>query len=581
MAELQDGPPYACKLLRPSNGKNPEEPKNNKYPPMTYTFDVSKCDEIFELLVADGIILVPKNLKMPPLEQRKKRGFCKFHGFLGHNLSRCTCFRDSVQKALDEGRLKFGDKTKQPMQVDADPMKKVDSMYAEIVDVNMVNVSEVVSTGIPTGTTLPEVNAPGDAEIAAENHPFENAVVTEDQLAEKMTAAYPKAEEDLIDFLNRCKISSTSVMLCPRCSTVFDKEAAKSVEGFHPKPKRKGGWADNRRKFGFNKRGVPYRIHSTERDTDRNQRKTFNPPVRSPTDTWVFSGGKKSGHSAPPTKWVKRVAIIPNKKEASNSNRYAYNNNYKGKHPITKTQWCIYQRQKKGGVSKGATEAGQAKGKQVAVFEMVKKPATERIFPPLPSIVKDLPKEDEEMTSNFSDSEPSLDIVCNVVSILPVEYDVISEVNDVEIDFTEEMANHKPLCYCVMNDGCVESQHAIFEKPDHIMNHHLKPLFIQAKINGVGVNKVLVDSDATVNLLPQSLLGKIGLVDYDLKPHNVVLTNYEGTTGNSLGAVEVELIVGSVSRTTMFMEVPSKANFNVLLGRDWIHGVGAVPSTLH
>ena len=76
-------------------------------------------------------------------------------------------------------------------------------------------------------------------------------------------------------------------------------------------------------------------------------------------------------------------------------------------------------------------------------------------------------------------------------------------------------------------------------------------------------------------------MSKIGLVDADLKPHNVVLTNYEGTTGNSLGAVEVELIVGSVSRTTMFMVVPSKANFNVLLGREWIHGVGAVPLTLH
>jgi hypothetical protein len=27
--------------------------------------------------------------------------------------------------------------------------------------------------------------------------------------------------------------------------------------------------------------------------------------------------------------------------------------------------------------------------------------------------------------------------------------------------------------------------------------------------------------------------------------------------------------------------VESKANFNLLLGREWIHGVGAVPSTLH
>jgi len=69
--------------------------------------------------------------------------------------------------------------------------------------------------------------------------------------------------------------------------------------------------------------------------------------------------------------------------------------------------------------------------------------------------------------------------------------------------------------------------------------------------------------------------------DSDLKSHNVILTNYEGTTGNSLGVVEVDLIVGSISRTTMFMVVPSKANFNVLLGIEWIHGVEAVPYTLH
>jgi len=87
-------------------------------------------------------------------------------------------------------------------------------------------------------------------------------------------------------------------------------------------------------------------------------------------------------------------------------------------------------------------------------------------------------------------------------------------------------------------------------------------------VNGVGVNKVLVNGGATVNLLPQSVLKKIGIADSNLKPHNVVLSYYEGTSGNSLGAVEVDLMVGSINRTTMFMVVPSKANFNVLLGRE-------------
>jgi len=42
-----------------------------------------------------------------------------------------------------------------------------------------------------------------------------------------MKAAYPTVEEKLIDFLNRCKLENSEVMLCPRCSVVFDKEASK------------------------------------------------------------------------------------------------------------------------------------------------------------------------------------------------------------------------------------------------------------------------------------------------------------------------------------------------------------------
>jgi len=34
-------------------------------------------------------------------------------------------------------------------------------------------------------------------------------------------------------------------------------------------------------------------------------------------------------------------------------------------------------------------------------------------------------------------------------------------------------------------------------------------------------------------------------------------------------------------RSHLFMVVPSKANFNLLLGRKWIHGIGVVPSSMH
>lgn len=55
LAELKPGPPYMCKLLTLANVKNPYEPKkSDKFPKKTYTFHVTKCDEIFDLLVVDG-----------------------------------------------------------------------------------------------------------------------------------------------------------------------------------------------------------------------------------------------------------------------------------------------------------------------------------------------------------------------------------------------------------------------------------------------------------------------------------------------------------------------------------------------
>jgi hypothetical protein len=62
----------------------------------------------------------------------------------------------------------------------------------------------------------------------------------------------------------------------------------------------------------------------------------------------------------------------------------------------------------------------KGKGKQIATVKMARKPATERIFLPLSVVKEGITLEDEEMTSNFSKSESDFDVICNVVSILPV-----------------------------------------------------------------------------------------------------------------------------------------------------------------
>jgi hypothetical protein len=90
------------------------------------------------------------------------------------------------------------------------------------------------------------------------------------------------------------------------------------------------------------------------------------------------------------------------------------------------------------------------------------------------------------------------------------------------------MEEYKPMCYFVTHNDFGDEQKAIFEKPDDLMKNHLKPLFIRAIVDEIGIKKVLVNDVAAVNLMPQSLLKRIGKTDKDLKPHNVILSNYEG-----------------------------------------------------
>lgn len=186
------------------------------------------------------------------------------------------------------------------------------------------------------------------------------------------------------------------------------------------------------------------------------------------------------------------------------------------------------------------------------------------------------------LTNDFdSGSEPSLDIRVNMVSMLPREFDQITEVEDTDSITKMKMAAHKLVCYYVINNGCMEEQNAFFEQPDTAMKSHLKPLFITRKVEDIPINKTFVDCGATVNLMPHHILRKIGKYDTDAKPHNMVLSNYEGKVGTTLGVIQVELTVGTITRSMMFMIVETKTNYNLLLGREWIHGVGVVPSFMH
>lgn len=175
------------------------------------------------------------------------------------------------------------------------------------------------------------------------------------------------------------------------------------------------------------------------------------------------------------------------------------------------------------------------------IMDPTKPPVGRKLFPDeniTQKVQKEQAKEEEMLTDDFeSDRVSSVNMNCNVVSVLPHKYNQETKVEDNEEADAAEMAKHQPVCYYVLNSGVVEEQNAMFERPHQGMQSHLKPLYIRAKVGQVGVNKVLVDRGAVVNLMPQFMLKKIGMFDTDVKPHNMVLSNYEGKIGQTLGVI--------------------------------------------
>lgn len=110
--------------------------------------------------------------------------------------------------------------------------------------------------------------------------------------------------------------------------------------------------------------------------------------------------------------------------------KYSYvSQNCMGKNPMTRTHWRRHHRNKKvtrKARSSSGSDSIQIIGKGQSSRWHVKK----RLFPPLSPInkekeTKDKVVEDVDLKTDDLDSrsEPKLDIICNMISVFPLEYD--------------------------------------------------------------------------------------------------------------------------------------------------------------
>jgi hypothetical protein len=84
-----------------------------------YTFNIIKCDRIFYYLLQEKQIKFPSGIVIPSPKQLKKNAYCKWHNSYSHATNGCNVFRQQVQSAINEGRLKFSESPQ--MKLDKDP----------------------------------------------------------------------------------------------------------------------------------------------------------------------------------------------------------------------------------------------------------------------------------------------------------------------------------------------------------------------------------------------------------------------------------------------------------------------------
>ncbi|KAK5775762.1 hypothetical protein PVK06_043701 [Gossypium arboreum] len=108
-----------------------------------------------------------------------------------------------------------------------------------------------------------------------------------------------------------------------------------------------------------------------------------------------------------------------------------------------------------------------------------------------------------------------------------------------------------------------------------------KALHITTRCKGYTLPGVLIDNGSALNVLPLSTLNRLPIDSSHMKTMQNIVRAFDGTERKVMGRIEVPLQIGPNTYEVDFLVMDITTSYNYLLGRPWIHSVGAVPSSLH
>ena len=95
------------------------------------------------------------------------------------------------------------------------------------------------------------------------------------------------------------------------------------------------------------------------------------------------------------------------------------------------------------------------------------------------------------------------------------------------------------------------------------------------------INRILVDTGSSVNILFYHTYKTMGGRDDDLIPSTYKIYGFNGTANKPKGEVTMQIPLKGISSKISFCVVDVESPYNALIGRPWLHGILGVASTFH
>ena len=128
-----------------------------------------------------------------------------------------------------------------------------------------------------------------------------------------------------------------------------------------------------------------------------------------------------------------------------------------------------------------------------------------------------------------------------------------------------------------------ESSEITFSNEDMEVGYpdHRRPLYLAASINQIPIKKSLVNTGASVNLIPLSTLQAVGISERKIQGCLMEVTGFDGRGEYTADHIQLWLKVGPIASLARFHVVKTEVSYHMLLGRSWLHKYRLVPSTYH